>query len=48
MYHWSGTVPRAGSSRTGGAFTGACLLRYQVELQAVVLATAVVEAAVRQ
>ena len=34
MYHWSGRVPRAGSSRRDGASTGACLLRYQVELAA--------------
>ena len=34
MYHWSGRVPRAGSSRRDGASTGADLLRYQVELAA--------------
>ena len=41
MYHWSGRVPRAGSSRRDGASTGACLLRYQVELDTVVCTTAV-------
>ena len=39
-------MPRARGSRNGGAVTGTNRLRYQVELQAVELATTVDDAAV--